>query len=531
MMRRRRFGATAGLTMAAMILTGCSLGGDGSNDSDASPQRSEGECTAERVGGSVSMAMATQPVGLDPIAVSGSPTTGGIELLQIYDSLLKLNRETMEYEPHVAESLEPNDSFDEWTLKLRPDVKFGNGDPLTAEAVKASIERFQSDENRGTYRPLARLITAMEVRDNATLVLRLEEPWAGFPFVMANGPGMIVNTRVADEQGEGFATDPAGAGVGPYEATSYVAGDEIVLTAKDDYWNGPVCIESLRLIAMPMDQGRYEAFRAGEIEAAWLRDSLVIAQTEDDGVPGITTFQNAANVLMLNSGKGPSPTNDVRVRRAIAHALDVDAIDDRENEGTGGATKAVLGENSDYYSGAKGLAFDRNKAAELLEEVKAEGYDGSLRVVCAKSSEEAGLAIEGQLKAAGFDVDYETVRDSAALVDRVIVKADYDVSCFGLNAVDEGLWATLSSELSSSSDSNYGGFSDPRVDAVLDDLRVAYEADEISASMDDLQEAWNDSVPSIPLNAAPNKTIHVDQLQNLVPTSNSLFFFAKAFLD
>lgn len=525
--------AGAGMLATALLLSACGGGGDSdSTSADGGTDSADEGCTTERAGGSVTMAMGTQPTGLDPSAINGSPSTGAIEVVQIYDALMQYNKETAEYEPRVAESLEPNDAFDEWTLTLRPDVTFGNGDPLDAEAVKASLVRSQSDANKSTYRNLARQITDITVEDASTLVLTLEQPWAGFPFTLANTPGMIVNTAVAEAAGEGFALNPTGAGVGPYEVDSFAVGDELVLKAKDDYWGGEVCIKELRFIPVTQDSAAYDAFQAGEVQAAWLRTPLIVAQTQDDDVEGILTYQNAANVVIMNAGVRGStpPTTDVRVRQAVAHAIDVDAVDQRADEGTGQPTTAILGDNSAYYSGATGPEFDRELATEKLEEAKADGYDGSIRLICPSSKAEQGLALEAQLEAAGFDVALEQVANISDLVAAVIVRADYDLACFGLNILDEGLWPTLTNSLASDSPSNYSGYVDPRADELLDELRVASSKDEISDVMAELQDVWNDTVPAVILNSSPNRTIHVDELKGLQSTSNSLIFYADAYL-
>lgn len=132
--------------------------------------------------------------------------------------------------------------------------------------MKASITRFQGETNTGPYRALALTITDMEVVDDRTLVLTLDEGWAGFPFVLANSGGMIVNTAVADAAGEGFGTNPVGAGVGPFEVTRFAANEEIVLEPKDDYWDGPVCLDQLRFVVVPGDGPTYDAFRNDDIQ-------------------------------------------------------------------------------------------------------------------------------------------------------------------------------------------------------------------------------------------------------------------------
>lgn len=477
------------------------------------------------------MAMAGQASGFDPMKVAGTAASGGIELAQVYDTLMRYNAETASFEPRVAKSLDHNATYDEWTLHLRPDVKFGNGDPLDADAVKASLERFRGPENKGAYRNLTLMITDMTVEDPMTLQLKLDTPYAGFPFALANTPGMIVNTKVAEARGASFNTDPSDAGVGAYDVSRFAPGEEIDMKAKKDYWNGLVCVDELRLIPIATDTGKYDAYRAGEIQAGYIRSAIVLDEAAKDGVDELLTYKNGSNVLVLNSGvrETTPPTKDVRVRQAIAYAVDVNKVDDRANEGTGFPTKAILGEKSPYYSGATGLKYDKDKAVGLLQQAKSDGYDGKLNLVCAKTAEETALAVEGQLNAAGFDVKLDLVPDYATLIDRVINKADYDAACYGLNALNDGLWSQLNNAVGSSSTAGYG-LKDADMDAALDGLRTAESTEAITKAMSKVQTAWNEAEPVVILNANASGIIYGNKLHSLQLSSNELVFFAKAFL-
>lgn len=529
---------------AALALVAAGCGGDSDDDDAAGPSESpatseaaaDGECTEERQGGQVTMGVLTQPRGLDPLVAAGAASTGGIEMAAIYDTLVEYDIESGEYEPRVAESLEPNDDFTEWTLTLREGVTFGNGDPLTAEAVEASITRFQSEANTGPYRALALTITGMEVVDERTLVLTLDEGWAGFPFVLANSGGMIVNTAVADAAGEGFGVNPVGAGVGPYEITRFAANEEIVLTAKDDYWDGPVCIEELRFVAIPGDAITYDSFQSGELQAAFLRDPVVIRNADDAGVASLKNLQNAGNVILINNGVRDSEpvTADVRVRRAIAAAIDVEAINERVYEGAGQPTKAVIGEKSRL---ADGIDLDEpptdpELAQGLVEEVKGEtDWDGSLRLTCPQAREEAALTVQAQLNAVGFDVELDMVPTTSELVEKVIVRADFDISCWGLNYLDDALWPTMNNTMRSDSPSNYGGHQNPAFDEALAALRVASTVEEEQAAVEDLQAAWTDTVPAVILESLEPAIILAEDLKGVTMTINTLVFFDDAYLE
>src|SRR5688500_17011547 len=160
-MNRRARSLLALVTVSAMTLVAC--GDDGSDSSSpttsaasAAPATTAAAagCTAERVGGTVAMGMFTETTGLDPVVASGKGVAGAIEMAALYDTLMSYDTATAKYEPRVAQSLTANTDFSVWTLKLRDGIKFGNGDPLTAEAVKTSIGRHTAPTSRSTSRSL-----------------------------------------------------------------------------------------------------------------------------------------------------------------------------------------------------------------------------------------------------------------------------------------------------------------------------------------------------------------------------------------
>src|SRR5690606_21909609 len=154
-------------------------------------------------GGVISMGMYTETRGLDPVVSQGGGTGGLTEMAAIYGTLMRYNPDTREYEPYMAESLEPNADFTEWTLKLRPDVKFSDGTPYDAEAVVFGMKRHV--EKGSTMAGLMSAITNYEIVDPLTIKLTLAEPWAGFPYVLANAGGLIPSKAAV----EAACTDPA----------------------------------------------------------------------------------------------------------------------------------------------------------------------------------------------------------------------------------------------------------------------------------------------------------------------------------
>ena len=138
-----------------------------------------------------------------------------------------------------------------------------------------------------------------------------------------------------------------------------------------------------------------------------------------------------------------------------------------------------------YYDGLEGPALDPAAAADLIAEAKGRGWDGTLRLVCAAASDPTAILLEAQLEAGGIDVDRIAVTDASALVENVIIKKDFDMSCWGLNILDEALWPLINNSLNSANigTTNYGGYTDAGVDAALADLRVAADPDAVKEAM------------------------------------------------
>jgi peptide/nickel transport system substrate-binding protein len=401
--------------------------------------------------------------------------------------------------------------------------------------VRASIERHLSDDNRTQSRSYVTAIDEMRVVDDRTLVFVLTSPWPGFPYTLATESGMITNPSVVADRGEEFNRDPVGGGVGPYELERYVPGEEIVMRAKDDYWGGPVCIQELRFVAMPDPSVAYDAFRSGEVQVALLRDPRTIADAKSDGISGHSEFTNLGGLLLMNHGIGDAapPTSDVRVRRAIALAIDPVALDGRVNDGDGLPTSAIMGDDSRYAGSGEGLEHDPEEARQLVNEVQAEtGWDGSIRLMCQDSPSAAELCITmaGMLEAAGFSVEDET-RPASDFIEQVTVHANFDIVSWGLPLTDSAPWVVLA-QFASDSPANRTGYDSPEFDEALGQLKVAATDEDQSDALTQLQDVWNETIPSAAY-ATAEAFVAVDEAVKGLEFSHyeTIVYFDGAYVD
>jgi len=492
----------------------------GTGDDDQADAADE-PCIAERAGGELTVGQLAPAPSLDTYNGAAGNISSGYEVLPIYGMLMRYDEEADEFVPDVAESLEPNDDNTVWTLHLRPEVTFGNGDPLDADAMVAHLDRHLAGESVSRLREPGSIIASYEKVDEQTVQFNLAAPYGRFPQILTFGLGMVQNARVIQERGdEAFQTDATGAGVGPYELESYDPAGETVLRAKDDWWGGPVCIDRLRIIFIPGVRSTWEAMQNGEVDfMAYNRDPETEAEIRDEADNYRQGLNHGAGLLFINQGVGgyDGPMTDPRVRQALAYAIDAEAVVDRAFAGGAVAQTGLISPESERLEATDGLTYDPDRARELLDEIKAEtGWDGSFEALCAETPQanlESCLTIEGMHEAVGFRVNLETVTVTQ-IIQRVYQERDFEFVHFGVINPELQLWSSYR-QFYSDNPLNAIGYANPEADTALDALREAETPEEMSAAFGDLQEVWNEDVPAIPVFATRDGVAYRDGINGI----------------
>ena len=162
----------------------------------------------------------------DPTRSSGA-LVGGTEIAAVYDVLFIFDPETAEIVPHLAESLEPNEDFTQWTLTLRKGITYSDGTPLTAQLVSDNINRYCKKGVTNTSGGFLQFITDRTVVDDLTLEMTLSTPITEMGLIFADEPGMIVNTNAIGDDIDAFGVQPPdAAGLGPYVVERNIPGEE-----------------------------------------------------------------------------------------------------------------------------------------------------------------------------------------------------------------------------------------------------------------------------------------------------------------
>jgi peptide/nickel transport system substrate-binding protein len=142
----------------------------------------------------------------------------------------------------------------------------------------------------------------MTVVDPLTLKFTLTDPWAGFPFVLSAAPGMVVSPAAITKLGTGLSLNPVGAGAGPFIIDSYKPKEAITLKKNPTYWDAPVYLDGLKFVVLTGGAATYDGFKAGTVQAAFLREAPVIAQTVGDKAANYSVENQLGTMVMINHG-------------------------------------------------------------------------------------------------------------------------------------------------------------------------------------------------------------------------------------
>jgi len=249
--------------------------------------------------------------------------------LQVFNSLVAPPRGTLDLalenlQPQLAERWEISEDRTEWTFYLRPGVKWHKGyGEVSAEDVKFSYERQMDPALGGVHGASFKDIAAIEVIDPLTVKFKLHSPNAFF-HGQALTPGFgrfIVPKKAVEELGDQFGFAPVGSG--PFEFAEYRPQDRVVLKAFDDYFLGRPPMDELHLRYIPDNNAGTIAFIAGELDTTGGDRTPEWVASIEGAVPDaqIITLQ-PGSLQFLHFNMNVEPLDDVRVRQAIAYAID-----------------------------------------------------------------------------------------------------------------------------------------------------------------------------------------------------------------
>ncbi|MFN8224820.1 MAG: ABC transporter substrate-binding protein [Gaiellales bacterium] len=405
----------------AVVAAGCTSGDEKSSEGDTNAA-DEG---TPKPGGILRFARNFETQSLDPM---GPADNGSIFVrVQIFNTLVEADPDTLpDVGPGLAESWESSDDGLRWTFTLR-DAKFSNGDPVTAEDVKFSLDRFIDPKINVNIPTLAYGIKDIEIVDDKTVAVNLKHPVGALLENLSVFPASIVSKKLVEAEGNDHWKNPVG--TGPFKLKEWVPGSFIELEKNENYWeDGKPYLDGVRFDFIADDNARVLKMQDGEADLLEGVPFTQIKELTDAGdfevrVDDIVRWEG----VFLNHKR--KPFDDVRVRQALNYATDKEAIRTAVYGGVGKVANSMIPEGK-YTAGPDEVApyeYDVDKAKELMAEAAPDGITSTMLIPAGASHlRELATVLQAQWKDVGVDLKIEEV-DGGALFDRYAAY-DYDVA-------------------------------------------------------------------------------------------------------
>lgn len=472
-------------------------------------------------GGTLTFGAYSEAGNLDPASAIVAGSTGGVEMAAIYDVLMRYDSESAQIVPQLAEELVSNADATEWTLSLREGVRFSDGTTVDAEAVKWSLDRYATSTDEGQV--WTANVKSVTTPDDRTVVIALTKSWPDFPFLLTTGPGMVV--AAASDSGGTFS--PVGAGA--FTLERYRPGESTVLSAREDYWGSEPHLDAIKVLYIPDPEALAQSFDSGAVDAAFLREPKLVDERLATGTRGLLNMVSLGSVAVINGGEG-RPGADPRVRRAMAMAVDPAVINQRVHDGAGVASAAVFPEFSRWHTEVDPLPFDPDAARDLVDEAKADGYDGKIvySTFATPSRQVTAVAVKALLESVGFEVEIDMAASVMDLIDRVAVKRDYDLAGWGISWREAGPYSRMFSTMTSEGALSVGMPTSDDMDTLIDEFQAADDRAEQQEVMGRIQEQWNEQVPALVFGPTPEFLTWSDEVRGVKDTTNSIVLLDQA---
>jgi len=313
----------------------------------------------------VIVAFAAEPRTLLPNTIVDWTTNNMVE--HMYDRLVDRDPKTYKPIPMLATSWRVVDNTT-WEFSLRKGVKFHNGEEFTADCVKATMAYLKDPANKTHYAPRWSLVKDVQVVDPYTVRFVTEKPWPGLIDRISLGDVLIMPAKTLKEQGApGLLAKPVG--TGPFKFSQWVRDEKLIVTRNDDYWKGKPELKKVTFRFIPEFSARLAALLAGEIDIMKDVPPHAVDLVNASGKATVrATVSSRINYLALVNLK-PGPMQDLKVRKAIAHAVNVDEL--IQNVLRGRASKmcgALSPINVDYSPKVQCLKYDPKQAQALFKE-------------------------------------------------------------------------------------------------------------------------------------------------------------------
>ncbi|KUJ76602.1 ABC transporter substrate-binding protein [Ruegeria marisrubri] len=383
----------------------------------------------------ITIAMQLEPPHLDPTSAAAQ-AIDSVVYANVFQGLTRFMGDGS-IVPSLAASWDISEDGKTYTFKLHDGVTFHDGTTMDAEDVKFSLDRARAEDSANAQKALFAGIETVEAVDPLTVRITLKEPNGNFLFNLAWGDAVIV----APESIENIKTSPVG--TGPYTFAEWVQGDRVVLQRNPDYWGEQPALEKATFKFISDPTAAFAAVMAEDVDVfTGFPAPENLPQFEADPRFQVLVGSTEGETILSTNNKQP-PFDDVRVRKAMAHAIDRQAIIDGAMFGYGTPIGTHFAPHHPAYVDLTGnSAYDPEQAKALLAEAGfPDGFETTLHLPPPSYARRGGEIIAAQLAEVGIKAEIINV-EWAQWLETVFKGKDYGLTIVShTEPMDIGIYA------------------------------------------------------------------------------------------
>ncbi|MBE6987790.1 MAG: hypothetical protein E7432_03315 [Ruminococcaceae bacterium] len=469
MKKSRLLALTLVMAMMFAMLAGCSSKEETTTAAPAgntttAAGSNEPAAPADNARKDIVIAKASDVVGADPHDVND--TSSSAALRHMYNSLLVRKTETGELQPCLAESWEIPDDVT-YKMKLREGVKFHNGNDFNAEDVQFSLLRAKEMPK---VKFMAEMIEDVEIVDDYNVIITTMYPCAPFLANLAGTQLSIIDKETFEQyekEGKSYSEFPVGTGV--MKLKNWHVNDSFTMERWDGYWGEIAVADTVTYKVVPEESSRTIALQSGDVDMIDEVPPVDIDRVlEDDSIKTVENVSSSMTYVGWNMTK--KPFDDVRVRKALAHATNKQDIIDVVIEGKGIEINTAWSALGDFHDNEIfKYEYDMEKAKALMAEA---GYpDGFKANIALNSDERSRVAQVLQTQWADLGVELEiTLMEWGAYLEHISGKShDLFVLGWSMSYDPASTALALFHTESGGATGNRGWYSNPEMDKLIDE--------------------------------------------------------------
>jgi peptide/nickel transport system substrate-binding protein len=508
--------ATA-VVASGLVAAACS--GGGSKSGGATSTGGSSSAGTPKVGGNVVMATEAEIDGFDPTS-NRWDTTGYMYAWSVYDPITALGSDGKVH-PYLAQSITPNADYTQWTITMRPNIKFSNGDPLTGADVATDLSAVKAAPLTGSVYDD---VTSIAATGPLTVLVTMKTPWVPFPTYLAGQAGAVFDPVMLKDPNR--SQHPIG--TGPFTLKEWVPGNHFLAVKNPNYWQkGKPYLDSVEYRPILEEQSRESSLQAGNIQIFHssdpqatfdLKKASGISILDETKSPG----QQSQDFIMLNTGK--APLNDLTLRQALASATDQQKLISVINFGLTPASDGPFSnKSSPYYAPTGYPAYNLTKAKQLVQQYEQKHGVSSVSFELGTTNVGRNLQnaslLQDMWKQAGITVTIKQVEQSQFILNAL--QGNYQAYTwrqFGDADPDADYiwWSSVTALPEGALSLNFARNKDPQIQTDLDKARADPNQTDRVALYKDVAKRFAVDIPYLWVNETPWQLVYKNNVHGMV---------------